>query len=36
MLLLEIKGEEDNRDKAKHDAARRWISAVNNWVAVGR
>lgn len=30
-LLLEIKGMEDNQDKAKHDAARRWISAVNNW-----
>ncbi len=36
MLLLEIKGEEDNRDKAKHDAARRWISAVNNWGQLGR
>jgi type III restriction enzyme len=34
-LLLEIKGEEDNRDKAKHDAARRWISAVNNWGQLG-
>jgi hypothetical protein len=36
MLLIEIKGEEDNRDKAKHDAARRWISAVNNWGQLGR
>lgn len=36
MLLLEIKGEEDNRDKAKHDAAMRWISAVNNWGQLGR
>jgi hypothetical protein len=30
-LLLAIKGMEDNQDKAKHDAARRWISAVNKW-----
>jgi len=36
MVLLEIKGEEDNRDKSKHDAARRWISAVNNWGQLGR
>jgi type III restriction enzyme len=35
-ILLEIKGEEDNRDKSKHDAARRWISAVNNWAQQGR
>ncbi len=35
-LLLEIKGMEDNQDKAKHDAARRWISAVNNWGQLGR
>jgi type III restriction enzyme len=35
-LLLEIKGEEDNRDKSKYDAAQRWISAVNNWGQLGR
>jgi type III restriction enzyme len=35
-LLLEIKGMEDNQDKAKHDAARRWISAVSNWGQLGR
>src|SRR6185312_10739263 len=35
MLLLEIKGQEDNKDKAKHDAAKRWISAVNNWGKLG-
>ena len=34
-LLLEIKGQEDNQDKAKHDSARRWISAVNNWGKLG-
>ena len=32
----EIKGEEDNRDKSKYDAAQRWISAVNNWGQLGR
>jgi type III restriction enzyme len=36
MLLLEIKGQEDNQAKAKHDAARRWISAVNNWAKLGQ
>lgn len=30
-VLLEIKGEEDERDRAKHQAARRWVSAVNRW-----
>jgi type III restriction enzyme len=30
-LILEIKGYEDAQDKAKHDAAKRWVSAVNNW-----
>jgi type III restriction enzyme len=34
-LLLEIKGQEDNQDNAKHDSARRWISAVNNWGKLG-
>jgi len=35
-LLLEIKGQEDNQAKAKHDSARRWISAVNNWGKLGK
>jgi type III restriction enzyme len=35
-VLLEIKGQDDNQSKAKHDAARRWISAVNNWGQLGR
>ncbi len=30
-LILEIKGYEDAQDRAKHDAAKRWVSAVNNW-----
>jgi type III restriction enzyme len=34
-LLLEIKGYEDNQAKAKHDSARRWVSAVNNWGKLG-
>ncbi|MCK6555103.1 DEAD/DEAH box helicase family protein [Candidatus Binatia bacterium] len=35
-LLLEIKGYEDNHDRAKHQAARRWVAAVNNWGREGR
>jgi type III restriction enzyme len=35
ILLLEIKGQEDNQAKAKHDSARRWVSAVNNWGKLG-
>jgi type III restriction enzyme len=35
-VLLEIKGEEDERDRAKHQAARRWISAVSRWGREGR
>jgi len=34
-LLIEIKGQEDNQDRAKADAAKRWISAVNNWGKLG-
>ncbi len=34
-LILEIKGYEDNQDKAKHTAAKRWVSAVNNWRQLG-
>jgi type III restriction enzyme len=34
-LMLEIKGQEDNQAKAKHDSARRWVSAVNNWGKLG-
>lgn len=35
-LLLEIKGWEDDQDRAKHQAAKRWVSAVNNWGQLGR
>lgn len=36
MLLLEIKGYQDNKTQAKHAAARRWLDAVNNWGQLGR
>ncbi|HEX5436984.1 MAG TPA: hypothetical protein VFW98_07490, partial [Gemmatimonadaceae bacterium] len=35
-LVLEIKGQEDEQDRAKHQAAQRWVSAVNNWGREGR
>ena len=35
-LLLEIKGFEDDQTKAKHNAAKRWVSAVNNWGQLSR
>ena len=34
-LVLEIKGFEDDVVKAKHAAAKRWVSAVNNWGQLG-
>jgi type III restriction enzyme len=35
-LILEIKGFETEQDRAKHTAARRWSSAVNNWGRLGK
>jgi type III restriction enzyme len=35
-LVLEIKGQEDNRTTAKHEGAQRWVRAVNNWGKLGR
>lgn len=35
-VVLEIKGFEDDQDKAKHTAAKRWITAVNNWGELGK
>jgi len=35
-LVLEIKGMEDDQDRAKHEAARRWCEAVTNWGEMGR
>ena len=34
-LVLEIKGYEDDQTMAKHTAARRWVTAVNNWGKLG-
>jgi type III restriction enzyme len=35
-LVLEIKGMETEQDRAKHEAAHRWKSAVNNWGELGQ
>lgn len=34
-LVLEVKGQETEQDKAKYQAARRWVTAVNNWARLG-
>lgn len=34
-LVLEIKGRPDGNTDAKHQAARRWITAVNHWGQLG-
>ncbi|MGA2624228.1 MAG: DEAD/DEAH box helicase family protein [Bacteroidota bacterium] len=34
-LILEIKGYEEDQDRAKHQATKRWVSAVNNWGKLG-
>jgi type III restriction enzyme len=33
--ILEMKGEEDDQDRQKHQAAQRWVTAVNNWERLG-
>ena len=35
-LVLEVKGFQDNQTSAKHDGARRWVRAVNNWGKLGQ
>ena len=35
-LILEIKGFETEQDHAKHEGAKRWVSAVNNWGQLGQ
>lgn len=35
-VILEIKGVEDEQDRAKHEAAKRWVAAVSNWGKEGR
>jgi type III restriction enzyme len=34
-LVLEIKGKSHDDNDAKHQAARRWVSAVNHWGRLG-
>jgi len=34
--VLEVKGFQDNQTTAKHDAARRWVRAVNTWGKLGQ
>jgi type III restriction enzyme len=35
-FVLEVKGYEDNKTAAKHEAAQRWVRAVNNWGKLGK
>jgi len=35
-LIVEIKGQPHGDTDAKHQAARRWVTAVNNWGKLGR
>lgn len=35
-LVVEIKGLETEQDHAKHQAAQRWVTAVNHWGQLGR
>lgn len=35
-ILLEMKGAELDIEHAKYQAARRWLSAVNNWGRLGK
>ncbi len=34
-LVLEVKGYEDEEDRAKHEAAKRWCNAVSSWRKMG-
>jgi type III restriction enzyme len=35
-VMLEVKGQPMAETEAKHQAARRWVSAVNHWGQLGR
>jgi type III restriction enzyme len=35
-LILESKGYGDDQDHARHQAAQRWVAAVNRWGELGR
>ena len=34
-MVVEIKGREHPETSAKHEAAKRWLAAVNNWGELG-
>jgi type III restriction enzyme len=34
-VVLELKGFEDEQARTKHNAANRWVEAVNNWGQLG-
>jgi type III restriction enzyme len=34
-IIVEVKGRETEKDRQKYQAARRWVSAVNNWGELG-
>jgi len=34
-VVLEIKGFEGHDDRAKHEAAKKWVRAVSNWGQLG-
>jgi type III restriction enzyme len=34
-VLLQVNGYEDSEARAKHDATKRWVAAVNNWSQLG-
>jgi len=36
MLVLEVKGYENDETQQKHQAAQRWVSAVNHWGKLGQ
>lgn len=35
-LILEVKGDEDNKTKPKPQRAKEWISTMNNWSKLGK
>lgn len=35
-VVFEIKGLEDEQDRAKHEAAKRWCAAMTNWGQMGQ
>jgi type III restriction enzyme len=35
-VILEVKGYEEEQTRAKHQAAQRWVSAVNHWGKLGK